>query len=135
MIETKIKREIVKYFVRHKDVVCVYLFGSTVSGKMHSSSDVDIAVLLEQSLPQTEYSRRNLLLMDDLSQIMNKDIDIVILNNANCFLKYQIIKNGFRIYEHRKNRKFEARAIVEYFDFLPIRQRLEQAFIRHIRET
>ncbi|MFH1877405.1 MAG: nucleotidyltransferase domain-containing protein [Candidatus Omnitrophota bacterium] len=35
-----------------KDVSCVYLFGSFASEKVHSSSDVDIAILLGNKFPE-----------------------------------------------------------------------------------
>ena len=124
------------YFIRQKGVVCVYLFGSAGAGKTHKASDVDIAVLFGQDMPQQERSQRGLLIMDELSRILDKDIDVVVLNNANSFLKFQVIKNGLRVYEdkERRSRAFEARAIVEYLDFLPIRSRLEKALINNIKE-
>jgi len=53
---------------------------------------------------------------------------VVVLNSANSFLKFQVIKSWVRICEdkERKSRGFEARAIMEYFDFLHIRNRLER---------
>ena len=133
--KTEIKEAIRDYFARQKDVMCVYLFGSTVSGKTHKTSDVDIAVLFKEDAPQEEHGRRSLLATDELSRVLDKEIDIVVLNNANCFLKFQIIKNGLRLYERkdRKGREFEARAMMEYFDFLPIRRRLEEALVSHIQ--
>jgi len=75
-------------------------------------------------------------MMDELSRILDKNIDIVVLNSANSFLKFQIIKSGLRLCEdkERKSRGFEARAIMEYFDFLPIRNRLEEALVNNIKE-
>jgi len=132
----EIKELVREYFSGQKDVVCAYLFGSTVTGKTHEASDVDIAVLFQPSLPQEEQSSRSLLIMDELSQILSKDIDVVVLNSANSFLKFQVIKNGLRICEdeERKSRGFEARTIMEYFNFLPIKNRLEEALINNIKE-
>ncbi|PIP19532.1 MAG: nucleotidyltransferase [Candidatus Omnitrophica bacterium CG23_combo_of_CG06-09_8_20_14_all_41_10] len=132
----KIQEAVKDYFSGQKDVVSVYLFGSTATGKTHSTSDVDIAVFFQSSLPQEEQSSRSLLMMDELSRILDKNIDIVVLNSANSFLKFQIIKSGLRLCEdkERKSRGFEARAIMEYFDFLPIRNRLEEALVNNIKE-
>lgn len=132
----KIQEAVKDYFSGQKDVVCAYLFGSTAAGKTHQASDVDIAVLFQEGLPQEEQSSRSLLMMDELSRILDKDIDVVVLNSANSFLKFQVIKSGLRICEdkERKSRGFEARAVMEYFDFLPIRNRLEEALINNIKE-
>ncbi len=125
-----------QYFAQQKDVLCVYLFGSFASGKIHQESDVDLAVLFTNDVPREEYRQRSLQSVDDLSRILDKEVDVVVLNSADSFLKFQILKAGLRIYERqdRKGRDFEARAMMEYFDFLPVRRRLEEAFVRHINE-
>lgn len=130
-----IRNTIRDYFVKEKNVLCVYLFGSVATGKRNKFSDVDIAVFFDAGFPQEEYTQKCLSIMDDLSRILNRDIDVVALNVASSFLKYQIIKNGSRIYERsdRSEHSFEARAIVEYFDFLPVRRRLEMAIINNIK--
>jgi len=130
-IENKIKG----YFSSRKGVITVYLFGSVAAGKENRFSDVDVAVLFDPAMPPREYSDEILSIMDDLSRILDREIDVVALNNTGAFLKYQIIKSGVRIYERegRAEHSFEARAIVEYLDFLPIRSMLEKAVISDIK--
>lgn len=123
------------YFSRQKQVLCVYLFGSQIKGKENIYSDVDIAVLFQPNLTQKERTEKRLSLMDELCSILNKDVDVVILNEASTFLKFQVIKEGEKIYERpdRSEHSFEAKAIVEYFDFLPIRRSLETAMLNNIK--
>jgi len=130
-----IKEAVRSYFAEQKNVLCVYLFGSAATGKENKFSDIDIAVLFDELTPRKEYSRLILLMMDSLSAVLDRDVDIVVLNSANSFLKFQIIKNGARIYERpdRRKRDFEAIAIIEYFDFLPVREKLEAALISGIK--
>lgn len=130
-----IKDTIRDYFVTKKNVLCVYLFGSVATRKESKFSDVDIAVLFGTDVSQEEYSQKSLSIMDELSRILDRDIDVVVLNKASSFLKFQIIKYGLRIYEHpeRTEHGFEARTIVEYLDFLPLRRRLETALINNIK--
>lgn len=125
------------YFSAQKEVLCVYLFGSQAKGKQNNYSDVDIAVLFEPNLTQEERTEKRLSLTDDLSSILNKDVDVVALNDANSFLRFQVIKEGQRIYERpeRDEHNFEANTIVEYFDFLPIRQRLETTMMNNIKRA
>lgn len=125
------------YFAKEKDVLCAYLFGSTATGKENKFSDVDIALLFDNDVSAAQYTQKCLSIMDNLSHILNKDVDVVILNSASSFLKFQIIKNGLKIYERpdRIGRDFEAKAIIEYFDFLPVRRKLEMALINSIKET
>ena len=132
-----IRNAIREYFIKQKRVLCVYLFGSAMTEKENRFSDVDIAILFEMYAPQEQYSQDSLFIMDDLSRILNKDVDVVELNNATSFLKFQIVKNGFRIYERsdRIEHSFEARVIREYFDFLPVRRKLEMALLNNIKEA
>ncbi len=45
-----IKNTIRNYFSKQKHVLCVYLFGSAITGKENKFSDVDIAVLFDSSI-------------------------------------------------------------------------------------
>ena len=131
----KNKNALKDYFSTQKEILCVYLFGSQARGRVNTYSDIDIAVLFEPNLTQEERTERRLSLMDNLSSILDKDVDVVVLNEASSFLRFQVIKEGRRIYERsdRSEHSFEARAIVEYFDFLPIRRRLETAMLNNIK--
>lgn len=125
------------YFTTQEKVQCVYLFGSTTTGKNNKFSDVDVGILFDRGLAEEQYTNRQLALMDKLSQLLKRDVDVIILNKASSFLKFQIIKNGTRIYERpdRTEHSFEARAIMEYFDFLPVRRKLEKSLINRIKGT
>ena len=115
----------------------MYLFGSIASSKDNEYSDVDLACLFDQDLPRRDYAARSLVIMDELSGRLDKNVDIVALNQASSFLKFQIMRDGLRVYERvgRTKRNFEARAIMEYFDFLPVKRRMETALINSIKEA
>lgn len=136
MKKMDIKNVIREYFGKQESVLCVYLFGSTATAKENKFSDVDVAVLFDNSLPQEQYTQKSLSIMDELSSILDRNMDVLALNKASSFLKFQIIKDGLLIYERRDRvkRDFEANAIVEYFDFLPVRKKLETALIKSIKE-
>jgi len=123
-------------FSERRKVLCVYLFGSTATDKDNRFSDMDIAVLFNNDVLRKTYTQRQLCIMDDLSRILDKNVDVIVLNTANTFLKFQILKTGQKICEStdRPERNFEARTITEYFDFLPVRKKLETALIDHIKK-
>ena len=123
------------YFSKQKEVLGVYLFGSVAKGKENRFSDVDVAVLFDRSVPEAEYTDQQLAFMNGLSRLLNRDVDVVVLNKATVFLRFQILRGDKRVYERpdRNERTFEARTLVEYLDFLPIRRRLEASLIRSIR--
>ena len=131
------KEKLNEYFKSKNEVLAVYLFGSTARGKENAYSDVDIAILYDDSVPASEYTDRQISLIVELSAIINKNVDVVVLNRAGAYLKFQVMREGVRIYESpkRQGRPFEARAMIEYFDFLPIKTRIENAIIAKLRKA
>ena len=69
----------------------VYLYGSTVSGKLHHYSDIDIAV-------EGDIDYKSLLhLYSELSLYMQTDVDVRLLKELPC--KESIKEKGIIIYE------------------------------------
>lgn len=118
-------------------VLAAYLFGSQTKGIANKYSDVDIAVLFDEQLKPEEYTDKQIAIMNNISQALNREADVIILNSASLFLRYHILQQGIKIYEkqERDGRLFEARAITEYLDFLPIKNRIENALLNKIKEA
>jgi len=72
----------------------------------------------------------------DLCELLCLNVDIIVLNQAAPYLRFQVIQNGVKVYENpkRKDRAFEARSIVEFFDFLPLKNLLESSVLKRIKE-
>lgn len=115
-----------------QDVRFAYLFGSYAQGNEHSSSDIDIAVMLPSELPENERLDRRLILMTELSRILKKPVDLVVLNDIrSLFFKYIIIKEGVALYEAPdvERAEFECRLMGEYFDFAPFLESYNRAYV------
>jgi predicted nucleotidyltransferase len=122
-------------FKNYGNILAVYLFGSQARNKENKYSDVDIAVLFDNSVKKEEYINLQIEIMNNLNRRLDKEADVIILNRASLFLKYHILKEGIKIYEREKRNEhnFEARAIVQYLDFLPVKNRIEQGVLAKIR--
>ncbi|MDR7869611.1 MAG: nucleotidyltransferase domain-containing protein [Tissierellaceae bacterium] len=97
------------------NISLVYIFGSYAKGTNNENSDLDIAVLLEEE--SDELTKLDILY--DLVGIFNRDdIDLVVLNNVDEILKFQVIKYGKVIYMKDLYSKvmFESRVMSEYMD-------------------
>lgn len=70
----------------------IYLFGSFATGEAHSESDLDLGVLLPPGmiLPSTHVRT----LSEDLSELVGRDIDLILLREANTVLQNEIVSNG-----------------------------------------
>lgn len=133
----EIEKKVSQCFEKTPGIIAVYIFGSFAKEKINQFSDIDIAVLLADELKESSYTDLRLKFMTDLSSVLKKETDVVILNQAPPFLKYQVFKYGKVIFEQdvRKSRSFKAKSILEYFDFKPIKDFIEGAKIKRLKEA
>ena len=103
-------KQIAAFFKRTPEVVLAYLFGSTVSGKQHAGSDVDIAVLFEWE-PEFEAI---LEMRGALEDIVHKDVDIILFHSAPPVLRMQVINKGKELFCRDQKTKF--RFIINAFN-------------------
>lgn len=133
----KLNKTSIDFFKKDKSIFAVYLFGSQANGRTNKYSDIDIAVLFDDKITKGEYTQRQIAITMNLTAALNKEIDVIVLNRASLFLRYHILKEGIKIYERfdRTEHNFEAQAIVQYFDFLPVKNRIENGLISKIKEA
>ncbi|MGQ9558072.1 MAG: type VII toxin-antitoxin system MntA family adenylyltransferase antitoxin [Desulfurispora sp.] len=123
---------------RDEDVVAMYLFGSQATGKPTPLSDIDLAILLDQTVPQQNYFNKKLALLTTATSLLQKEeIDLVILNQAPPSLTYRVLSKGHLLYENPRKIKqrigFQTRALNLYFDFLPVEKKLYAGLINRLR--
>lgn len=89
-------------------VVVAYLFGSgSEKGKdMGPLSDLDFAVSFESSLTRSEQADLHLSILNDLIYLLGDEIDLVVMNDANILMRFNIIKSGRFYFSSRKRKKF-----------------------------
>lgn len=126
-----------------KGVVAIYLYGSSLKGRLMVESDIDIAILPTYKTTEDE----RLILISKVESIIAKllrEIDIrrevSIVNLRNKFLalslQYEIITHGLLLFEKDKVERieFESTIIGEYFDFIPYINLLRKRKYGDLRE-
>jgi hypothetical protein len=106
------------------DIKLIYIFGSYAKGTNNKNSDLDIGILMGEYTP---FDKINLI--SELVGILGRDdIDVVILNNSNSILKFQVIKYGKIVYMVSEYEKviFESKTMDEYMDMEYYRNRQKQ---------
>ncbi len=83
----KLKKEI-------PDLQGIYLFGSYVDNSMMRESDIDIAFLTSAILTKVEKWR----IQESLACVLDRNIDLVDINEASVILRTEIVEKGKRIY-------------------------------------
>lgn len=118
-------------------VLFAYLFGSHATGRSKVSSDIDVAVYLEDYNDADGGLNATLQLTDVLGRISKLGkLDVVALNAAPLRLRGRIIKE--RIVIHSRNEparvRFESIVLREFFDFQIHARYMDQQFLRDIAE-
>jgi len=117
-------------FGQYPEIQAVYLFGSRATGKIHTESDLDLAVV-----PRSERAReRKLDILADLARQGFDHVDLVFLDTDDIVLRYEAIKHNRLIYQTDDfDRGYMYSKIVrQYLDFLPYLKVQREAYKRRI---
>lgn len=108
-----------EYFVERDEIRLVYIFGSVAKGCTNKLSDIDIAVFIsESSTKDYPYGYRAQIIADLMKILKTNNVDLVVLNRASPFLRFQVLRYGKPIFcRSELNRvKFQVRTFNEYND-------------------
>lgn len=125
-----LEQQLVSYFSDLDDIEVVYLFGSEASGLIHPESDVDIALLYRiDKIPGTD---QLLQIQDDITSLIKKKTDIIVLNNASPIIRMQVLRKGKKLIEHSRSAyiTFFVRTVNEYDDLKRVRSVIEKKIER-----
>jgi len=126
--DLKLLKSLKTFFKRRHKILLAFLFGSFASNCSRPSSDVDIGILFE-TVPDIYVING---LTEELSSILPREADLVVLNHASPVLKMQILKNGILIYSSNKKyfHQFFADTVNEYDDLKRIRKNCEDSILK-----
>ncbi len=112
-IEKKIE-SLRDYFAKRDDVLMAFVFGSYASGKETPESDFDVAIYLKQEKKETDK------IWLEVTDIVQKEVDLVCLNDAPASLISNVIKTGkfLAIKDQKLYLDTYLRASLEAEDFL-----------------
>jgi len=79
-----------KYFEEKENVILAFIFGSSAKGTAGEDSDLDIGIYLKKKKEEDEIWRQ-------ISEITQREVDLVLLNNAPASLISNIIKTGISL--------------------------------------
>ncbi len=109
MISANIFHKIERFLKPNRNIVAAYLFGSVATARERPHSDIDLALMIRGSIGGFERVE----LETALSNLLGKDVDLVIFSQASPLLQHQILKYGRILYEsdtgERVRQEVEAR--------------------------
>jgi predicted nucleotidyltransferase len=101
-------------------VLVAYLFGSAATGRTHAGSDVDVAIVLEPSVPAGRYLDRSLDVARRLSAASGVGrIEVLVLNDAPLPLRGRAVRERVVLFSRDEpfRVRFEGKVLKEFFDF------------------
>lgn len=111
------------YFRRQDDVEFALIFGSTAVGRTTPMSDIDVGVYLRNGEDALKMAERQIDITCAIMQLYRiSQVDVVILNIANPFLGFQVLKDGRVVYvrDEKEFYKFKAVSLGRYQDIRPM---------------
>lgn len=112
-----------EYFLKQTDIEFAVLFGSLASGRATPMSDIDIAVYFSGAKNTLELADRQIDITCAVMRFYKINLaDVVVLNTAHPFLKFQVVKYGRPIYVNNEKAyyQFKASALGLYQDIKPM---------------
>ena len=112
-----IKEKITSICDTEQAIEAAYLFGSYSQEKEKKSSDLDVALLLNETKIHS-FSLLNFITL--LEKQLGCKADVVILNKADEVLKFEVRRQGILIFERsgKYRKQFEIKSRKSYEDFL-----------------
>lgn len=127
-LQTSAARKLRSFFKDRNDVSLVLMFGSFVRGEMTVDSDIDVGIYFQSS---PDFYQVNVI-KEDLSALLKRDVDVVVLNDASPVIKMQVLKKGILVLEASKNNfsEFYGDTVKQYDDLKQIRKKCEDNILK-----
>ena len=123
-----ITQEIREFLDKRGEVSLAFIFGSFAEGRLNKESDVDIAILFRVEPDISTLTD----IMNGLSVIVKRDVDIVVLNNASPIIRMEVLRKGrvLKKVDERIYCDFYLRTVKEYDDIKIIRRNQEENILK-----
>ena len=118
MEKIKVKLEIAKqYLIKKIDCDAIVLFGSYARNDQREDSDIDLAIRVDREIDSKELFNIKI----ELEEILEKDVDLIDLKNAQDGIRYEILVNGITIYV-KDELRFELYKLDMYREYLELNE-------------
>ena len=118
------------------DLAALYLFGSRAGGHGGPRSDIDLAVVLHQTLDADARWRKRLGLLTEACRRLGTDaVDVVVLEDAPATLGHRVLKDGRLLSDTWPRRRAEvAERIMRQYLEAYLRRVLDAGLAERLRE-
>jgi len=119
---SRIKKRIASICEAEPAIAAAYVFGSVARERAKPSSDIDVALLLNEK-KTADFSVLDFI--TTLEKQMESKADVVILNKADDTLKFEVRRKGRLVFERSEEyrKQFEVKSRKFYEDFLYLHEK------------
>lgn len=93
-----IKKAIADYCAGRPEIVACCLYGSYAAGKARPDSDIDVAFLLDASVPSSRFSDLRMDYYCGLSFSTRKESHVLIMNDAGELVLGEVLRDGVKVF-------------------------------------
>lgn len=109
--------KIKEYLLKNENIIAIILFGSYARKTENINSDIDIAIKLNKPISKKELFQLKL----NLEDLVNKDVDLLNLDEIADGIRYEILINGETLYA-RNEFYFELYKLQMYREYLELNE-------------
>ncbi len=91
-------KTIADYCAGRAEIAACYLYGSYATGKARPDSDIDLAFLLDASVPRSHYSDLRMDYYSGLSFLTRKEPHVLAMNDAGELVLSEVLREGVKIF-------------------------------------
>ncbi|HEY83732.1 MAG TPA: nucleotidyltransferase domain-containing protein [Chloroflexi bacterium] len=134
-IPETISRALLDYAETRPEIIAVYIFGSYAAGQENANSDIDVALLLKNDVPDLPHL---MLRLDvEVCRALSSDrVDVLILNSTPLSLRAEVVRTGRLIasWDDAARIDFEVQTMNRWWDFKPLLDEMDQIFFQRLKE-
>lgn len=109
--------KIKEYLLKNENIIAIILFGSYARKTENINSDIDIAIKLNKEISKKELFQLKL----NLEDLVNKDVELLNLDEIADGIRYEILINGETLYA-RNEFYFELYKLQMYREYLELNE-------------
>lgn len=94
----EIKAKVGDFCAGHPAIAACYIYGSYAAGKARPDSDIDVAFLLDASVPSSRYSDLRMDYYCGLSSTTRKESHVLIMNDAGELVLGEVLREGVKVF-------------------------------------
>jgi len=83
------------FCTKYRKIAALYVFGSMATGRNRKKSDIDLAIIVRSHIESME----RVDMETEFSNLLHRDVDLILFDQATPLMQHQILKNGHLLYE------------------------------------